>query len=69
MIDVQSATLLGLTDEKHEKEQIELDLASKVSSDRELLQYQDRVIELLTASAQLTDATKAVFIEENMGRA
>ena len=67
LIGAKNATILELTDEKHEQELIELHLKSTVSSDHELLQYQDRVIELLTASAQLTDATKALFIEENMG--
>ena len=67
LIGAKNATILELTDEKHEQEQIELHLKSTVSSDHELLQYQDRVIELLTASAHLTDATKALFIEENMG--
>ena len=70
MIDVKSKKILMLTDQKLDLERIESEIKLKVSelaSDQELLQYQDRVIELLSASAQLTNETKAIYIEENMG--
>ena len=70
MIDVKNKKILMLTDQKLDLERIESEIKLKVSelaSDQELLQYQDRVIELLSASAQLTNETKAIYIEENMG--
>ena len=70
MIDVKNKTILMLTDQKLDLERVESEIKLKVSelaSDQELLQYQDRVIELLSASAQLTNETKAIYIEENMG--
>ena len=70
MIDVKNKKILMLTDQKLDLERVESEIKLKVSelaSDQELLQYQDRVIELLSASAQLTNETKAIYIEENMG--